>query len=413
MPRKAKPLTDTAIRNAKPREKPFKLFDGGGLYLEVSPAGGKLWRLKYRYGGKEKLLALGAWPEVSLSAARQQRLEARALLAQGIDPGAVRKVKKLRQKALAENTFEAVAREWDARYLSNRAKSHRDKVMRRLETYAFPYLGHRPVAEITALEILDCIRRIEALNKLETAHRTLQAIGQVIRYAIVNGLAQSDPTFALRGALPPASPRHMAAPTNPEKVGEILRVLEAFQGSPVVAAAIRLLPLLFCRPGELITMRWADVDLEAGEWRYTVPKTKTEHLVPLSRQAVAILRDLYPLTGHLPGGWVFPGGRTPMRHLSNMAINAAYKRLGIDTKEELTGHGWRAVARTLLHEKLGYAPEIIEHQLAHQVPDTLGKAYNRTKFAEARREMMQRWADYLDSLREGEEKIVPLIKNTG
>jgi integrase len=413
MPRKAKPLTDTAIRNAKPREKPFKLFDGGGLYLEVSPAGGKLWRLKYRFGGKEKLLALGAWPEVSLSAARQQRLEARALLAQGIDPGAVRKAKKLRQKALAENTFEAVAREWDARYLSNRAKSHRDKVIRRLETYVFPYLGHRPIAEITALEILTCVRRIEALNKLETAHRTLQAIGQVIRYAIVSGLAQSDPTFALRGALPPASPRHMAAPTNPEKVGEILRVLDAFQGSPVVAAAIRLLPLLFCRPGELISMRWADVDLEAGEWRYVVPKTKTEHLVPLSRQAVAILRDLYPLTGHLPGGWVFPGGRTPMRHLSNMAINAAYKRLGIDTKEELTGHGWRAVARTLLHEKLGYAPEIIEHQLAHRVPDALGKAYNRTKFAEARREMMQRWADYLDRLREGEEKIVPLIKDTG
>jgi integrase len=205
----------------------------------------------------------------------------------------------------------------------------------------------------------------------------------------------------------------MAAPTDPAKVGEILCILEAFQGSPVVAAAIRLLPLVFCRPGELIAMRWADVDLEAGEWRYTVPKTKTEHLVPLSRQAVAILRDLYPLTGHLPGGWVFPGGRTPMRHLSNMAINAAYKRLGIDTQEELTGHGWRAVARTLLHEKLGYPPEIIEHQLAHRVPDALGKAYNRTRFLEMRRRMMQEWADYLDRLREGEEKIVPLIKNVG
>jgi integrase len=410
MPRKATPLTDASIRNAKPREKPFKLFDGGGLFLEISPAGGKLWRLKYRYGGKEKLLALGAWPEVSLSAARQRRLKARSLLAEGIDPGTVRKAEKLRQKALAENTFEAVAREWDARYLSNRAKSHRDKVMQRLETYAFPYLGHRPVAEITAPEILACVRRIEALNKLETAHRTLQAIGQVIRYAIAKGVAESDPTPSLRGALPPASSRHMAAPTEPEKVGEILRALDAFQGSPVVAAAIRLLPLVFCRPGELIAMRWADVDLEAGEWRYTVTKTKTKHLVPLSRQAITILRDLFPLTGHLPGGWVFPGGRTPMRHLSNMAINAAYKRLGIDTKEELTGHGWRAVARTLLHEKLGYAPEIIEHQLAHRVPDALGKAYNRTRFLEMRRKMMQAWADYLDLLRDGAE-IVPLRKS--
>jgi integrase len=231
----------------------------------------------------------------------------------------------------------------------------------------------------------------------------------VIRYAVANGLAESDPTPALRGALPSVSHRHMAAPTEPEKVGEILRALDAFQGSPVVAAAIRLLPLLFCRPGELIAMRWADVDLEAGEWRYTVTKTKTEHLVPLSRQAIAILRDLFPLTGHLPGGWVFPGGRSPMQHLSNVAINAAYRRLGIDTKEELTAHGWRAVARTLLHEKLGFPAEAIEHQLAHAVPDPLGRAYNRTRFLETRRKMMQAWADYLDRLRDGAE-IVPLRK---
>jgi integrase len=410
MARKATPLTDAAIRNAKPAEKTRKLFDGGGLYLEITPSGGKLWRFKYQFAGKAKLLALGRWPETSLSAARRNREEARELLARGIDPGEARKTEKLRQKALAENTFEAVAREWDKRYLSTRAQTHRDKVMRRLEVYVFPYLGRRPVSDITAPEILACVRRIEAANKLETAHRTLQAIGQVIRFAIANGLAESDPTPALRGALPPVSPRHMAAPTDPARVGEILRALDAFQGSPIVAAAIRLLPLVFCRPGELITMRWADVDLEAAEWRYTVTKTKTEHLVPLSRQAIAILRDLFPLTGHLPGGWVFPGGRSPMQHLSNAAINAAYRRLGIDTREELTGHGWRAVARTLLHEKLGFPAEAIEHQLAHRVPDALGKAYNRTKFAEARRKMMQAWADYLDRLRAGAE-IVPLRKS--
>jgi len=405
MARKATPLTDAAIRNAKPAEKPRKLFDGGGLYLEIAPSGTKLWRFKYQFAGKAKLLALGQWPETSLSAARRKREEARELLAQGIDPSEARKAEKLRQKALAENTFEAVAREWDRRYLSTRAKTHRDKVMRRLEVYVFPYLGRRPVSELTAPEILACVRRVEAANKLETAHRTLQAIGQVIRYAVANGLAESDPTPALRGALPPVSHRHMAAPTEPEKVGEILRALDAFQGSPIVAAAIKLLPLLFCRPGELITMRWADVDLEAGEWRYTVTKTKTEHLVPLSRQAIAILRDLFPLTGHLPGGWVFPGGRSPMQHLSNVAINAAYRRLGIDTKEELTGHGWRAVARTLLHEKLGFPAEAIEHQLAHAVPDPLGRAYNRTRFLETRRKMMQEWADYLDRLRDGADVI--------
>ena len=410
MARKATPLTDAAIRSAKPAAKPRKLFDGGGLYVEITPSGTKLWRFKYQFAGKAKLLALGQWPETSLSAARRKREEARELLARGIDPGEARKAEKLRQKALAENTFEAIAKEWDRRHLSTRAKSHRDKVMRRLEVYAIPCLGHRPVSDITAPEILACVRRIEAANKLETAHRTLQAIGQVIRYAIANGLAESDPTQALRGALPPVSHRHMAAPTDPARVGEILRALDAFQGSPVVAAAIKLLPLVFCRPGELITMRWADVDLEASEWRYTVTKTKTEHLVPLSRQAIGILRELEPLTRHLPGGWVFPGGRSPMQHLSNVAINAAYRRLGIDTKEELTAHGWRAVARTLLHEKLGFPAEAIEHQLAHQVPDALGRAYNRTRFAEARSKMMQRWADYLDRLRDGAE-IVPLARS--
>jgi integrase len=203
----------------------------------------------------------------------------------------------------------------------------------------------------------------------------------------------------------------MAAPTDPEKVAEVLRMVDAFAGGPVVGAALRLLPLLFVRPGELRTMRWEQIDFEAKEWRYTTSKTKTEHLVPLSKQALAILEDLRPLTGHLPGGWVFPGGRSPKNAMSDAAINAAYRRLGIDTRNELTGHGWRACARTLLHEQLGYVPEIIEHQLAHAVPDALGRAYNRTRFIEQRKKMMQAWADYLDRLREG-AKVVPFKKQT-
>jgi integrase len=399
------PLTDVSIRNAKPTDRLQKLADGGGLYLAIFPTGGKSWRFKYRYGGKEKLLTFGQWPAMSLAAARKKRDEARRLLAEGIDPGAERQAERARREALASNTFEAVAREWIERHLSKKSQAYRERVVSQLERFVFPVIGERPIAELTAPDILEVVRRVEKLNILETAHRVRQVVGQVIRYAIATGRAQADPTPALRGALPPAPTRHMAAPDDPAKVGEILRALEAFQGTPVVAAAIRLLPYVFVRPGELRTMRWADVDLEAAEWRFEASKTRTPHVVPLSRQALAILRDLKPLTGHLPGGWVFPNERTSLRPMSDMAMNAAMRRLGIDTKEELTGHGWRAVARTLLHERLGYPAEAIEHQLAHAVPDVLGKAYNRTKFLELRRRMMQEWADYLDKLRDGAEVI--------
>jgi len=405
------PLTDPAIRNAKPTEKTQKLFDGGGLYLEVAPSGGKWWRLKYRFVGKEKRLSLGTYPDVTLKEARERRDSARKLLSDGIDPSAHRKSKKAAQVVLSANTFEAIGREWISRHMSKKAASHCNKVTRRLEREAFPYLGKCPISEITAPEILAVVRRIEARNHLETAHRVLQHIGQVIRYAVATGRAESDPTQALRGALPSATVKHMAAPTDPDKVAEVLRMVDAFAGGPVVGAALRLLPLLFVRPGELRTMRWEQIDFESKEWRYTTSKTKTEHLVPLSKQALAILEDLQPLTGHLPGGWVFPGGRSPKNAMSDAAINAAYRRLGIDTRNELTGHGWRACARTLLHEQLGYVPEIIEHQLAHAVPDALGRAYNRTRFIEQRKKMMQAWADYLDRLREG-AKVVPFKKQT-
>jgi integrase len=402
------PLTDTAIRNAKPGAKSVKMFDGAGLYLEVTPAGGKLWRLKYRFMGAEKRLALGAYPAVGLKDARAKRDEARAHLADGRDPGAVKQAEKARAYALAADSFEVVARDWIARHLDTKAASHRDKVVRRLERDVFPYLGRRPIAEITAPDILAVLRRIENRGVLETAHRAQQNIGQVIRYAIATGRAVNDPTQALRGALPAYVPQHMASPADdPQAVGAILRALDAFKGGPVVAAAIKLLPMVFCRPGELRTMRWEDVDLDGAQWRYFVTKTKTEHLVPLSRQAVAILRDLHHLTGHLPAGWVFIGGRTPNDPMSDAAINAAYRRLGINTQSELTGHGWRSVARTLLHEHLGYEPAVIEHQLAHAVPDALGNAYNRTKFLAQRKKMMQAWADYLDRLKTG-ANIIPI-----
>ncbi|MBN8745678.1 MAG: integrase arm-type DNA-binding domain-containing protein [Thiomonas arsenitoxydans] len=401
------PLTDTAIRNAKPGAKSVKMFDGAGLYLEITPSGGKLWRLKYRFMGAEKRLALGAYPAVGLKEARERRDEAKRHLADGRDPSAVKQADKARALALAADSFEAVARDWIARHLDTKAAGHRDKVVRRLERDVLPYIGRRPVAEITAPDILAVLRRIEGRGVLETAHRAQQNIGQVIRYAIATGRAVNDPTQALRGALPPYIPKHMASPADdPQAVGAILRALDAFKGTPIVATAIKLLPMVFCRPGELRTMRWEDVDLDGAQWRYIVSKTKTEHLVPLSRQAVALLRDLHPLTGHLPAGWVFVG-RAPTQPMSDAAINAAYRRLGIDTRTELTGHGWRSVARTILHEHLGYEPAVIEHQLAHAVPDALGTSYNRTKFLKQRQQMMQAWADYLDKLKTGAE-IIPL-----
>ena len=390
------PLFDTTIRNAKPREKAYRLFDGGGLYLEVSPAGGKLWRLKYRFGGKEKRLALGSYPVIGLVDARQKRDAAKKLIFDNIDPA----VEKIKQKALAavrtENTFEAVASEWLKKHFADKVPAHKAKVVSRLERFVFPYLGPLPIADITAPLVLSTLRRIE--NKGETAKRVLQNISQVMRYAVATGCCIGDPTPALRGALPPVKVKHMAAPTEPVKVGEFLRMLEAVTGGQVVESAVRLLPYLFVRPGEFRQMQWKDVDFESKEWRFVATKTNFDHIVPLSRQSIEILSELKPLTSR-NSIYVFPNARTPFRPMTDAAQCAAYRRLGIDTQNELTAHGWRAVARTLLHEKLGFAPEVIEHQLAHKVPDSLGRAYNRTKFLDERKRMMQVWADYLDELR--------------
>ncbi len=402
------PLTDTAIRNAKPADKPIKLFDERGLFLLVAPSGGKWWRFRYRFDRKHKSLSMGVYPDVPLARAREKRDEARRLLADGIDPGENRKVQKAAKFERAANSFEVVAREWFAKQKPNWAASHSEKIIKRLENDVFPWLGGKPIAEITAPELLQCLRRIEGRGALDTAHRARENCGQIFRYAIATGRATSDPSGALRGALAPAKHEHFAAITEPAAVGELLRAIDGFRGTFIVQCALRLAPLFFVRPGELRRAEWQQFDLEKAEWRYLATKTKTEHLVPLASQAVGVLRELHGLTGH--GRYVFPGARSNGRPMSDAAVNAALRRMGYDTRTEITGHGFRAMARTILHQELGIAPEVIEHQLAHRVPDTLGTAYNRTKFIKERQVMMRKWADYLDTLKAG-AKVIPLHGN--
>lgn len=396
-------LTDLKVRNAKPADTQQKLFDERGLYLLVTPAGGRWWRFKYRYGGKEKGLSLGVYPDVSLKDARERRDAARKLLVNGVDPGVERKIQRAARAEHAANSFEAVAREWYAKYLPGWAASHGEKIIRRLERDVFPWIGGRPIVEVKAPELLSVLRRIEERGAIDTAHRALQNCGQVFRYAIVTGRAERDPSGDLRGALAPARHENYPSLTDPAKVAEMLRAFDAFTGTFVVRCALRLAPLWFVRPGELRKARWSDFDLERAEWRYTTSKTKAEHLVPIATQAIATLRELYALTGH--GEYVFPG-RDPKKPMSEAAINAALRRMGYDTKTEITGHGFRAMARTILHEQLRFPSEVIEHQLAHRVPDALGTAYNRTKFIADRTAMMQAWADYLDKL-----KVAPDVQS--
>ncbi len=401
------PLTDTAIRNAKPAKKAKKLFDGGGMYLEVAPSGGKWWRLKYRFGGKEKRLSLGVYPDVSLKDARERRDEARKLLANGIDPGENRKAKKAAKVERAANSFEVVAREWFAKRSPNWSASHTPRIIRRLEQDIFPWIGGKPIADLTPPQLLEAIRRIEKRGALETAHRVLRSCGQVLRYAVATGRAERVISGDLRGALPPVKGEHFASVTEPEKVADLLRAMDGYEGTLTVCCALRLAPLVFVRPGELRHAKWSDIDLDSAEWCYTVTKTDTRHIVPLSKQAVAILRELHPLTGR--GCYVFPSARSTARPMSDNAILAAMRRMGI-SKEEMSGHGFRAMARTILDEVLGFRPDYIEHQLAHAVRDPNGRAYNRTAHLPERRKMMQDWADYLDKLKAGAE-VIPINRS--
>lgn len=398
------PLTDTAIRTAKAAEKTQKLFDGGGLYLEVTPNGGKWWRLKYRFGGKEKRISMGVYPDVSLKDARERRDAARKLLACNIDPGEQRKEAKAEKALRAVNSFEAVTREWCGKMAASWVPAYADRLLRRFERDLFPTLGNKPIADIKPPALLAAIRKIEARGAIETAHRAMQDCGQVFRYAIATGRAEHDIAADLKGALSRVQVKHYAAVTEPAKVAELLRQLDGYQGSFITCRAMRLAPLLFVRPGELRRALWADIDFDAGEWRYTVTKTKTEHLVPLASQAVAILRELHALTGS--GIYVFPGARSNGRPMSDNAVLAAMRRSGI-TSEEMTGHGFRAMARTILDEVLGFRPDFIEHQLAHAVRDPNGRAYNRTAHLPERKKMMQAWADYLDKLKAGAD-VIPL-----
>ena len=391
-------LTDTAIKQAKPRDKAYKIFDGGGLFLLVNKNGSKYWRLKYRINDKEKLLALGVYPLISLKEAREKRFEAKKKIAQGIDPNDHKKAEKRAQREIADNSFEAVGYEWLEKKRLSWSKVHASKVEWMLTSNLFPWLGKRPIAEIDPPELLATLRRIESRGALETAKRVKQVAGQVFRYAVATGRANRDPSQDLKEALATPVKSHHAAVTEPKEVGPLLLVLDGYQGSPIVRAALKLAPLTFVRPGELRHAEWTEFDIDAAEWK--IPghkmKAKVDHIVPLSTQAIDALREIYPLTG--AGPYVFPSARSTRRPMSNNAVLGAFRRLDIP-KEQMTGHGFRAMARTILDEVLGYRVDWIEHQLAHAVKDVHGRAYNRTAHLDKRREMMQGWADYLDQLR--------------
>ncbi len=399
------PLTDAAIRQLKPSTKPLKASDGGGMFLLINPKGSRWWRFSYRYNGKQKTISLGVYPDISLKAARVKRTEAKRLLEKGIDPGEHRKISKSSQSAMGEDTFQFVALEWFSKFRPTWADSHAGKIIRRLEVDIFPWVGKRPINEINAPELLAVLRRIENRGALETAHRAKQNCGQIFRYAIATGRAERDPSADLRGALPPVKSSRFSTITDPKAIGQLLRDIEGYQGSFITKCALRLAPLVFVRPGELRHAEWSEIDFDGAEWRIPGEKMKAGalHLVPLSKQAVEILQEIHPLTGN--GKYVFPGARSAQRPMSENTTLVALRRLGYE-KGMMTGHGFRSMASTRLNE-MGFKPDWIETQLAHAEKNKVRRAYNHAEYLNERREMMQTWADYLDSLRNGAE-IVPI-----
>lgn len=393
-------LTDTRIRNSKSRERAYKLFDGQGLYLLVQPKGQRWWRFKYQSHGKERLLSLGVYPAVALKQARERRDEYRRLIADGIDPAVHRKI----AEQASADSFEVVAREWHAKQSHTWTPEHAERVLRRFQNNIFPWIGSRPIGELIAPEVLAVLRRIESRSVLDTAHRALQNCSAVFRYAVATGRAERDSCADLRGALPPVRATHHAALTDPKAVGELLRSIEGYQGSLVTKCALKLAALVFVRPGELRRAEWAEFDLDAGEWRIPAGKMKAriEHIVPLSRQAIAVLCELRPLTGS--GRFVFPSLRTTERPMSENAVLAALRRMGY-AKDQMTGHGFRSLASTLLNEQ-GWSADAIERQLAHAERDATRAAYNRAAYLAERRKMMQAWADHLDALRTGGQVVL-------
>ena len=401
-------LTDIAIRNAKAKEKPYKL-SGAGLYLLVMPNSKKFFRWDFKFEGKRKTLAIGQYPETSLKEAIAILAKAKEQLTQGAAPKSMSNAGKRREEARQMEggaTFQNIAFEWHERFLDQWKPDSAERIISYLKKDIFPYIGKHQIADIKAPDVLMVLRRAESRGVLHTAHRLRTVIGQVMRYGVATGRCERDPTGDLKGALPAFKTTHRAAVTNPTEVGALLRMLDNYTGTFVVACALKLLPLLFCRPGELRNMKWESVNFQTAEWNYLVTKTQTPHIVPLASQAIDILKELHLVTGNAP--YVFPSQRSNNRPMSDMAINAAMKRMGIDTTQEITGHGWRAVARTILDEVLGFRPDFIEHQLAHTVRDPLGRAYNRTSHLPERKKMMQAWADYLDRLKVSEKNnIVP------
>ena len=392
-------LTDPKIRQAKSKDKAYKIADKNGLYLEVRPNGARYWRHKYRFDGKEKRISHGVYPEVSLADARAATIEARRLLREGIDPSRFRQTTKETRKREAQNTFMLVAAEWYEKQQATWSKSTATKRLALIEKDLNPWLGGECITKIDTHDLLRTLQRIEDRGAIDTAHNARQVLGQIFRYAKQTRRVKENPAIDLAGALRPKATKHRPAITDPAEFGRLLSTIDRYDGTHIVRCLLKLCPLLFQRPGEMIAMQWAEIDLENAVWHLPADKMKMgiAHDVPLSEQALAVLRDLHPLTGHRQH--VFPGARSPREHVSAATINNALKKMGYDTRAQHTAHGFRASARTLLDEQLGYKLEWIEQQLAHQVRDSLGRAYNRTKHLPQRAEMMQAWADYLDNLK--------------
>ena len=405
------PLSDIKVKSLKAgikpdgttTSKPYRVTDEKGLYIEITPKGGKRWRFKYRFGGKEKLLSLGVYPDVSLKAARARRDDLRVQVADGIDPAELRKAEKITTGGL--NSFEAMAREWHIKFSANWGEEYSTRTLLHLEKNIFPWLGSKNINDVTPPELLATIRRIESRGAVDTAHRVLQICAAIYRYAVTTGKAERNQAADLKGALPPAKTKHHASITDPKEIGGLMRAIQGYSGSIITATALKLSPLLFVRPGELRQAEWSDIDLENSEWRIPAEKMKMRvvHIVPLSKQAIDIFKDIHPLTGR--DKYVFPSNRTVTRPMSNNTINAALRRLGF-TKEEMTAHGFRSMASTLLNEQ-GWNGDAIERQLAHSEGNGVRAAYNYAQHLPERKKMMQAWADYLDSLASGAD-VIPI-----
>lgn len=402
-------LTDTKLRSLKAKAKVFRIADSNGLTIEVRPTGLKFWRYRYRFASKPTMLTLGEYPAVGLADARAARDSARAQLKAGVNPAQVAQAKRAAGVLNAETTFGAIAKEMLAKRTKEGLSAGSIAREERMVEKELAGLVSVPIADVTAPMLLAALRKVESRGVIETAHRARSLAGMVFRYAIATARATYNPAADLAGALQAPKKQHFASVTDPEKVGDLLRAIHAYQGSPAVMAALKLAPLVFVRPGELRTAQWAHVDLDSAEWRFTASKTRTPHIVPLSTQAVAILTELQPFTQR--SDYVFPSIRSAKRPMSENTVNVALKAMGFDG-ETMTGHGFRAMARTILDEVLGYRPDFIEHQLAHAVRDPNGRAYNRTAHLPERKKMMQGWADYLDNLRtDTSKKVVPLKRN--